>query len=90
VIHGIWQLRQCDGLFNEFIRQHGLETFLSVAYAYVLGRPADESGLALYSRLIREAALTPVGVLAALEDSAEFRSRSRQLAAPNSPTFPFQ
>jgi hypothetical protein len=90
VIHGIWQLRQCDGLFNEFIRQHGLETFLSVAYAYVLGRPADESGLALYSRLIREAALTPVGVLAALEDSDEFRSRSRQLAAPNSPTFPFQ
>jgi hypothetical protein len=34
--------------------------------------------------------LTPVGVLAALEDSDEFRSRSRQLAAPNSPTFPFQ
>ncbi len=89
VIGGVWQLGLCNDLFLQFIRQHGLETFLGVAYAYVLGRPADESGLTIYSRSIRQASLTPVGVLLALEDSDEFRGRPRQLAAPNSATFPF-
>jgi len=89
VIAGVWQLRQCNALLMQFIRQHGVETFLSVAYTYVLGRPADESGLALYTRCIRQATLTPVAVLESLEDSDEFRSGGRQLAAPNAPTFPF-
>jgi hypothetical protein len=33
--------------------------------------------------------LGPVAILEALSDSDEFRNSERQLAAPNSPTFPF-
>jgi hypothetical protein len=89
IISGIWQLRCCDGLLMQFIRQHGVDEFLSAAYAYVLGRPADEDGLALYSRHIRHATLGPIGILEALADSDEFASRVRKLPAPNMPSFPF-
>lgn len=89
VISGMWQLRCCDALLMQFIRQHGVDAFLSAAYAYVLGRPADENGLVLYSRHIRHATLGPVGILEALAGSDEFAGRARNLPAPNMPGFPF-
>jgi hypothetical protein len=89
IIQGIWQLKRCEPLLMQFIRRQGVESFLSTAYAYVLGRPADANGIALYTRHIRHATLGPVGILEALANSEEFRASSRLLAAPNSPSFPF-
>ncbi len=89
VIEGTWQLQRCEELFLKFISTNGLETFLSVAYAYMLGRPVDADGLALYSQAIRNAKLTPFGVLQDLERSDEFRGRGRAMAAPNARHFPF-
>jgi len=89
VIGGIWQLRKCEPLMMQFIRRHGVESFLDAAYSYVLGRPADPTGRAQYTRCIRQATVTPVGVLEALASSDEYRTGSRQLAAPNAPGFPF-
>jgi hypothetical protein len=89
VIQGLWQLRKCEQLLTEFIRLQGVEAFLDAAYAYVLGRAADDAGRALYTRAIRQGSLSAVGVLEALGESDEFRSAVRRLAAPNSPAFPF-
>jgi hypothetical protein len=89
VISGVWQLKQYEQLFMTFISQHGVETFLSVAYAYMLGRPVDQAGLTQYTRCIRQTTLTPIGVLEALEKCDEFRVRKRAPAAPNSDSFPF-
>jgi hypothetical protein len=89
IIKGLWQLRKCESVLMHFIRRHGVQTFIDAAYAYVLGRPADQNGRLQYTRRIREATLSPVGVLEALGDSDEFRSKIRQLAAPKSPAFPF-
>jgi len=89
IIQGIWQLRKCEQLMMQYIRRHGVDAFLDAAYAYVLGRAADPSGREQYSRCIRQASLTPVGLLETLEDSDEYRSGFRRLAAPNSPGFPF-
>jgi len=89
IIKGLWQLRKCENLLMHFIRRHGVETFIDAAYAYVLGRAADHGGRMRYTRCIRQASLSPVGVLEALGDSDEFRSKIRQLAAPKTPAFPF-
>jgi hypothetical protein len=89
VIRELSQLRQCDPLLTEFIRVQGMDAFLNAAYAYILGRPADDAGRNNYSRAIRTAALSPVRVLQALGDSQEFRESARMLAAPNTPAFPF-
>lgn len=89
IIKGLWQLRKCEHVLMHFIRKHGVETFVDAAYAYVLGRAADHGGRLQYTRCIRQATLTPVGVLEALGDSDEFRSRLRQLAAPKFAAFPF-
>ena len=88
VIEGVWQLRACEKLFMAFIRKHGVDQFVRMAYVYVLGRPADDGGLAQYGRSIRQATLSPVGVLEALADSDEYRSQPRQLIAPNALGFP--
>ena len=88
VIGGIWQLRQCEQLMMQFIRRQGVESFLDAAYAYVLGRAADPAGRAEYARCIRQATLTPLGLLEALGDSDEYRSSCRRLPAPNAPGFP--
>jgi hypothetical protein len=82
------QLKGCDSLFRDFILQRGVEAFVRATYVYVLGRPADFSGLRHYTRLIRSGDLKPFDLLAALADSPEFRSRPRLLGAPNSATFP--
>ena len=89
VISGLWQLRQCEQLLTEFIRLQGMDAFLNTAYAYVIGRPGDDAGRAFYTRALRQATLSPVGVLEALGDSEEFRNAAGRLAAPNSPAFPF-
>jgi hypothetical protein len=89
VLEGMWQLKKCDFLFAEFIARQGIESFLSVAYAYVLGRPVDEAGLNLYTKCLRQATLSPLDILKELERSAEFRDAPRPLAAPNSYCFPF-
>ncbi len=89
LISGIWQLRGCEQILLRYIRKHGVEAYVRAAYIYVLGRHADEGGRAQYARCIRQATLTPVGVLEVLADSDEYRSRPRQLGTPNSPTFPF-
>jgi hypothetical protein len=89
VIGGLWQLRKCEALFTHFIQRRGIETFIDAAYAYVLGRAADPTGRLQYTRCIRQANLSPMGVLEALANSDEFRGKNRQLAAPKSPAFPF-
>jgi len=89
IIKGLWQLRQCEHMLMDFIRRHGVETFIDAAYAYVLGRAADHAGRLQYTRCIRQASLSPVGVLEVLGDIDEFRSKVRQLASPKSPAFPF-
>jgi Domain of unknown function (DUF4214) len=86
----IFQLKGCDELLTVFLQQRGVDTYVAAAYAYVLGRAADPSGLASYGNLIRENTLTPFQLLAILSDSDEFRSRPRLLAAPNSAGFPFR
>ena len=84
LISGVWQLRGCEQLLLKFIRTHGVEAFVRAAYIYVLGRDADDSGRAMYSRCIRQSTLSPVGILEVLADSEEYRSRTRQLGTPNS------
>jgi hypothetical protein len=68
----------------------GVEAFVRAAYAYVLGRPADASGLASYGELLRKSTLTPLQLLTTLTDCDEFRSRPRLLAAPITTAFPFR
>lgn len=89
VLAGVWQLRACERLLMGFVRRHGVDQFVRTAYIYVLGRPADDGGLAQYGRAIRLTSLSPVGVLEALADSDEFRAQARPLAAPNVLGFPF-
>lgn len=89
IIDGVWQLRGCEKLIMAYIRKHGVDQFVRMAYVYVLGRPADDGGLAQYGKAIRQATLTPVGVLEALADSDEYRSQVRELTAPNALGFPF-
>jgi hypothetical protein len=89
VLDGVWQLKKCEFLLADFIAEQGIDRFLSVAYGYMLGRPVDESSLALHTRALRQATLSPLDILKELEQSAEFRGQPRRLAAPNSYCFPF-
>jgi hypothetical protein len=89
LLREIRQLRACDPLFNTFIKARGVSAFVRAAYVYVLGRAADETGLALYGGLIRKAVIPPFELLEILSDSEEFRARPRMLGAPNTPTCPF-
>lgn len=89
LILSIDQLRGCGALFADFIAARGVEAFVRAAYVYVLGRPADESGLAAYSALLREGALAPYDLLRILHDSDEFRAGPRLLLAPPEPGFGF-
>jgi hypothetical protein len=86
----IFQLKGCDETLAVFLKERGVDAYVAAAYAYVLGRAVDPSGLASYGNLIRENTLTPFQLLATLSDSDEFRSRPRLLAAPNSAGFPFR
>jgi hypothetical protein len=90
LIDGVWQLKLCEPLFMTYISNHGVDSFLSAAYAYVLSRPMDAHGLTMYRRSLKQGTLTALGILLALEDSDEFKSRPRMLAAPSANNFPFQ
>jgi peptide/nickel transport system permease protein len=65
------------------------EDFIRTAYGYVLARAPDGAGLASYDRLLRNGAVTPLGVLLQLAESAEFREQPRLLASPADPGFVF-
>lgn len=88
-LRAVQQLSGCAPLLEAFIARHGLPAFLRAAYGYVLGRPADASGLASYERLLRLGAITPFGLLVLLAESEEFRREPRLLAAPTEPGFVF-
>jgi hypothetical protein len=86
----IFELKGCDDILERFLTERGVDAFVRAAYAYVLGRPVDPSGLASYSRIVAKKSLTPFQLLATLCASDEFRSRPHLLAAPNSARFPFR
>jgi hypothetical protein len=84
------QLRGCDEIFNRFVKTQGIDAFVRTAYLYLLHRPADASGHAAYRKHLRSRKVGPYGLLLAIADSDEYRSRSRQHFAPTNPAFPFQ
>ncbi len=89
VINSINQLWQSSDKLTAFIKARGVEAFVRAGYIYVLGRPADLTGLQIYGRMIRKHSITPFSLLQTLFESDEFRARPRQLAAPNTAGFPF-
>jgi len=90
VLSDIEQLRGCESILGQFLHAKGVEAFIRAAYVYILGRSADREGIGLYGKLLRQAALTPFGLLRTLADSDEFRSRPRQLIVPTMAGFPFR
>jgi Domain of unknown function (DUF4214) len=84
------QLRGCDDLFNRFVKAQGIDAFVRAAYLYLLHRPADASGHMAYKKHLRSKKVTPYGLLLAIADSDEYRSRSRQHFAPTNSGFPFR
>ncbi len=90
LITSLQQLSGCEGLFGRFIKTHGIDAFVRAAYLYLLGRPADLSGLRSYGKHLRAKNVTPHGLLLAIANSDEYRARPRQHCAPNVAAFPFQ
>lgn len=84
------RLEGCGAIFDDFVKSRGVAAFIRAAYVYVLQRPADPDGLALYGRLLRQGAIAPSAVIETLATSTEFRSQPRNLVAPNAPGFPFR
>jgi len=82
VVGAIDQLAGCGTIFSAMIKARGVEAFIRAAYVYVLGRPADPSGMAAYAGMIARGELTPFGMVKALSESEEFRAAPRLLAAP--------
>ena len=89
VLRSIEELRHCEPMFGAYIRQNGIRQFIRAAYLYVLGRPADETGITHYGKLIRRGIMMPFALIKALSESDEFRTSNRALAAPTSPDFAF-
>jgi hypothetical protein len=89
VLRHATQLQGCGGLLDGFVARHGITEFIRTAYGYALGRTADAAGLASYERMLRNGAVTPLGVLMLLADSTEFREQPRLLASPADPGFVF-
>lgn len=89
LVTSIEQLRGYGPVLQDFMSRRGITEFIRTAYLYVLSRPADEDGIRAYAPLLGIGALTPFGLLAVLAASEEFRSRPRQLTAPNTPAFVF-
>jgi hypothetical protein len=88
-LQNISQLRACDSLFRRMIQKVGLSAFVRHAYLYVLGRSADEQGVALYTQLIADGKMSPFSLLDELYRSDEFKASMRVLASPHSPGFVF-
>jgi hypothetical protein len=89
VVGAIDQLIGCARVFAAMIETRGLEAFIRAAYVYVLGRPADPSGIEAYAGMLASGTLTPFGLVRALSESEEFRATPRLLAAPTEPGFVF-
>ena len=89
VAKSIEELRGCSEIFNRYIQAQGVDAFVRRMYSYILNRPADIGGVALYATHIRRATLTAFQVAEAIADSDEYRSRKTTLIAPTSPGFPF-
>jgi hypothetical protein len=89
VLNDVGQLRACEPIFEKFIAVHGAERFVYMAYGYVLQRPPDDEGLALYTGHLVGKSLTGFRLIAALAESAEFLARRPQLSAPATVSFPF-
>jgi hypothetical protein len=89
IVRFIDELSGCEALLDKFIKTRGVDAFVRTAYVYVLGRPADAEGLALYGKLIRRTSISPFTMMQTLASSTEFHSRPRSLVAPNMVGFPF-
>jgi hypothetical protein len=89
VVQAIEQLRGCASVFSDFIATEGVDEFIRAVYVYVLGRPVDAAGLALYRPTLQDGSLSPYGLLKILYDGEEFQSAPRQLIAPPEPGFVF-
>ncbi|MDR3717600.1 MAG: hypothetical protein P4K98_02285 [Bryobacteraceae bacterium] len=83
-------LKGCGRVLDAFIRQRGVEDFVSTAFIYVLNRPGDHSALGAYANLVRQGLLEPLNMLRELADSAEYRAKPNAMVAPCHPSFPFQ
>ena len=84
------QLSGCDDIFKQYIKDYGIDTFVRTAYLYVLARPADPAGLATFRKLLKAGNVTPYGLLVAMSNSDEYRSKAPQHCAPTMPAFPFR
>jgi hypothetical protein len=89
ILSDISQLRACEPIFKKFIAAHGAERFVAMAYGYVLQRPPDDEGLALYTNHLNSGALNGFRTIAALAESSEYLDRRPQLSAPVTSSFPF-
>jgi hypothetical protein len=89
LVSEVGQLRGCGEIFDALIGRGGPDTFVRAAFVYALGRPADATGLDLYSRMLITGDLTPFELLEVLCGSEEFRSQPRLLIAPTEPGFIF-
>ncbi len=88
-ITSLHQLSGCDFLFKQFVKANGSEAFVRTAYMYLLARSADPPGLLAYKRYMESKGVTPYGVLLAISDSEEYRSKERRHLAPTASAFPF-
>jgi len=89
ILTDISQLRACEPMFEKFIAAHGAARFVATAYGYVLQRPPDDEGLALYTDHLNSNTLTGFLTIAALAESTEYLDRRPQLSAPVTTSFPF-
>jgi hypothetical protein len=90
LIDSLDQLRGCNPLFEQFIKTRGPTAFVGAVYVYLLGRPADGSGLNAYQTHLRSKRVSPYELLMTIADSNEYRSRPRYHWAPTAPAFPFR
>jgi len=90
LITSLEQLRGCNSLFERFIEVKGSASFVRAVYVYLLGRPADTSGLRGYETYLRSKRVNPFELLLTIADSDEYRSRPRYHWAPTAAAFPFR
>lgn len=90
LIDSLEQLRGCNPLFERFIKTKGPAAFVGAVYVYLLGRPADGTGLNAYQTHLRSKRVSPYELLRTIADSDEYRSCPRHHWAPTAPAFPFR
>src|SRR5262249_49667729 len=85
----ISSLRLVEPAINTLISRYGVEEFVDCGYCYILGRPADSSGQATYTKQIAAGTLTPLSFLSALFNSSERRESKWLVLPPSDPGFVF-